>query len=137
MVQQNLIYPRPYNRCLRLLAAWAMRCVRSPAIQGTLVKHQVPQGRRDRVTGHRSDRDVITRRSSVSAAVIWDTHRPGAPNRTHHFPSGQMVGTHSLTVRDNALMNHNREITYRPGPHPHRSARNSFGPHLILILHIG
>ena len=44
-----------------------------------------------------------------SCGHIWDTHRPGAPNRTHHFPSGRMVGTHSLMVRDNTLMDHNRK----------------------------
>ena len=110
-----------------------------PIAHRTGTTRQTPSSPRmmGQVTGQRSDRDMITRRSSASAAVIWDTHRPGAPNRIHHFHSGRMVGTHSRMVHDNALMDHNRETTYRPRPRPHRSARNSLGPHLILILHIG
>ena len=74
-------------------------------------------------TEHCSDRDAITQRSSVSAAVIWDTHRPGAQNQILRSRSGRMVGTHSLMVHDSALMDQHRETAYRPGPHPHRSAR--------------
>ena len=35
--------PLPCNRCLRLLAGWAMRCVRSLVVQGPLARHRVPQ----------------------------------------------------------------------------------------------
>ena len=63
-------------------------------------------------------------------------HRPGAQNQIHRSRSGRMVGTHSLMVHDSALMDQHRATTYRPGPHPHRSARNSFGPRLILIHRI-
>ena len=55
------------------------------------------------------------------------------PNQIHHSHSKRMVGTHSLMVHDSVLMDQHRETTHRPGPHPHRSARNSFGPHLIFI----
>ena len=127
-MQQNLICPLPYSRCLCSLTGWVMRCVQSLAVQGPLVRHQVPQV-------HHSDRDGITRKSSASAAGIWDTHRPGVPNQIHLSHSDRMVGTHSLMVHDDALMDHNRETTYRPGPHPLRSTRDSFGPQLILIIH--
>ena len=62
------------------------------------------------------------------SCVRWDTCRPSAPNRIIHFPSGRMGGTHNPMVHDNTLMDHNRETAYRPGTHPHRSARDSFGP---------
>ena len=91
---------------------------------------------RDRDTEHQSDRDATTRRFSVSAAVIWDTHRLVAQSRIHHFSSDQMAGTRSLMVHDSTLTVPHRETTYRSGPHPHRSTRYSFGPHLIFILRI-
>ena len=94
------------------------------------------QGCRDIITGRRLDRDGTTRRSSASAVVRWDTRRPGAPNRIFHFPSGRMGGIHNPTVSDSALMDHNRETTYRPGTHPYQSARDSFGPQIIFIVHI-
>ena len=111
-----------------------MRCVRSLVVRRPLARSRVPHEHQDRDTEHHSNRDTTTRRLSVSAAVIWDTHRLVAQNRIHHFHSDRMAGTHSLMVHDNALMVPHRETTYRPGPHPHRSARYSFGPHLIFIL---
>ena len=113
-----------------------MKCVRSLVMRRLLDRRRVPHEHQDRDTEHHSDRDATTRRLSVSAVVIWDTHRLVAQNRIHHFRSDQMAGTCSLMVHDNALMVPHRETTYRPGPHPHRSARYSFGPHLIFILRI-
>ena len=66
----------------------------------------------------------------------WDTRKPGAPNRINHFPSDWMDGIRNLTAHDSALTDHNREMAYRPGTHPYRSARDSFGPPIIFIVHI-
>ena len=128
--------PRPCNRCSLWLVEWATRCVRSLTVLGPPAKRQTPKGCRDRITGRRLDRDVTTRRSSASAVVRWDTHKPGAPNRIIHAPSDRMGGIRNPPAHDSALMDHNRETTYRPGTHPYRSARDSCGPQIIFIVHI-
>ena len=120
----------------QMFAGWAMKCVQSLAAPKTTARRRIPKERRARTTERRLDRDVIIPGSSASAADRWDTRKPGAPNRISHFPSDRTGGIHSQIAHDSTLTHHNREMTYRPETHPYRSARDSFGPQIISIVHI-
>ena len=55
-----------------------------------------------------------------------------AHDRTHPCHSNRRVGIYSLKVARGMVTLH-RETPARPGPHPHRSAHASFGPHITFI----
>ena len=74
--------------------------------------------------------------SSVSAVDSLDTCRPAVHDRTRRYCSNLWVGNSSLIIVNNGMAITNREIPHRPGPHPHRSIRASFEPHVIIIHHI-
>ena len=78
----------------------------------------------------------ITRGSSVSAVQSLVTCRPAAHDRTLHFPSGLQVGNFNLIIDRNTMETTTRETLHRPGPHPHRSVRTSFDPHVTFMHHI-
>ena len=61
---------------------------------------------------------------------------PAARDRTLPFPSNLQVGTFNLIIASNAMETTTRETLHRPGPHPHRSIRTSFDPHVIFMHHI-
>ena len=85
---------------------------------------------------HRHVPAGITRGSSISVVDNLVTCRPAAHNRTLHFPSNRQVGNYNLIIGRNAMEATTRETLHRPGPHPHRSIRTSFDPHVIFMHHI-
>ena len=113
-----------------------MRCVRSLAAPTTVARRRTPKERRARTIGRRLDRDEIIPRSSASAADRWDTRKLGVPNRISRFPFDRTDGIPSPRAHKVVLMDHSREMAYRPGTHPYRSARDSFGPQIISNVHI-
>ena len=78
----------------------------------------------------------ITRGSSVSVVDNLGTCRPAARDRTLLFPSNLQVGNLNLIIDHNTMETTIRETLRRPGPHPHRSIRTSFDPHVIFMHHI-
>ena len=74
-----------------------------------------------------------TPRSSVLAVASSDICSLAAHDRTHPYHSNRRAGIYSLTVVNRGMVILHRETLSRPGPHPHRSVRTSFGPHLIFI----
>ena len=127
-----------YNRCLHWRAAWDTRCARSPnnqmprvdlrgialpltRIADFVLKH-VPAG--------------STRGSNASAVESLVICRVAAKDQTLPYPSNRRVGTYNLITGHNATETTVRETLHRPGHHPHRSIRTSFGPLVIFIHHI-
>ena len=78
----------------------------------------------------------ITQGSSVSVVDNLGTCRPAAHDRTLLFPSNLQVGNCNLAIDYNTMEITIRETLRRPGPHPHRSMRTSFDPHVIFMHHI-
>ena len=74
--------------------------------------------------------------SSVSAVDSLDTCRPAVHDRTRPYHSNLWVGNSNLIIVNNGVAKTNRETPHRPGPHPHRSTRASFEPHVIIMHHI-
>ena len=134
------IQPRrpPYNRCLRWHVEWDTRCVRSPdsrtpnASLGGIVCSLI----RIDVFARRHGPAGTTPGSSVSVVENLVICKPAARDRTLPFPSNLQVGTFNLIIASNAMETTTRETLRRPGPHPHRSIRTSFDPHVIFMHHI-
>ena len=78
----------------------------------------------------------ITRGSSDSAVESLVICRVTAKDRTLPYPSNRRVGTYNLITGHNATETTVRETLRKPGPHPHRSMRISFGPLAIFVHHI-
>ena len=78
----------------------------------------------------------ITRGSSVSAVESLVICRVVARDRTLLYHLNRRVGTYNLTTDHHATETTVRETLHRPGHHPHRSIRASFGPLVIFIHHI-
>ena len=133
---------RPYhpacNRCLHWRVAWDTRCARLPdnqmpsvdlwgiilpltRIADSVLQH-VPAG--------------IIRGSSASAVESLAICRVVAKDRTLLYPLNRRVGTYNLTTGHHATETTVRETLRRPGHHPHRSIRTSFGPLVIFMHHI-
>ena len=74
-----------------------------------------------------------TPRSSTLAVASSDICSLAAHDRTHPCHSNRRVGIYSLRVANRGMVTLHRETPPRPGPHPHRSARASFGPHINSI----
>ena len=126
------------NGCLHWHVEWDTRCVRSPdnrmlnaSLRG-IVCFLIRTG----VFGRRHVPAGITRGSSVSVVESLATCRPAAHDRTLHFPSSRQVGNFNLIIGRNAMETTTRESLRRPGPHPHRSMRTSFDPHVNFMHHI-
>ena len=73
-----------------------------------------------------------TPRASALAAANSGICSLVAHEQMHHYHSNRRVGIYSLTIVNREMVILNRETLSRPGPHPHRSARTSFGPHFIF-----
>ena len=127
-----------YNRCLHWRVAWDTRCARSPDNQMPSVDLQgiaLPLTKiADSVLKHVPD--GITRGSSASAVESLVICRVAAKDRTLPYPSNRRVGTYNLITGHNATETTVGETLRRPGPHPHRSIRTSFGPLVIFVHHI-
>ena len=74
--------------------------------------------------------------SSVSAVDSLDTCRPAVHDRMCPYRSSLWVGNSNLIIVNNGMAITHRETPHRPGPHPHRSMRASFEPHVIIMHHI-
>ena len=70
----------------------------------------------------------ITRGSSASAVESLVICRVVAKDRTLLYPLNRRVGTNNLTTGHHVTETTVRETLCRPGHHPHRSIRTSFGP---------
>ena len=126
------------NRCSRKHVGWDTRCVRSPdnqmpnaSLRGTA--HSLTK---IEVFALRHAPAGITQGSSVSVVDNLGTCRPAARDRTLLLPSNLQVGNFNLIIDHNTMETTIRETLRRPGPHPHRSIRTSFDPHVIVMHHI-
>ena len=76
----------------------------------------------------------ITRGSSASALESLVICRVVAKDGTLPYLLNRRVGTYNLTTCIHATETTVRETLHRPGHHPHRSIRISFGP-LVIFIH--
>ena len=74
-----------------------------------------------------------TSRSSALAVVSSDICSLAAHDRTHPYHSNRRADIYSLRVANRGMVILHWQTPSRPGPHPHRSAHASFGPHLTFI----
>ena len=129
---------QPYNRGSRWPAAWDTRCARSPD-KWTPPDHlkEIDNSQIRIVDSALRHGPVGTiPESSASAVDSLDTCRPAAHDRTSPYRSNLWVGNSNLIIVNNGMAITNRETPHRPGPHPHRSTRTSFEPHVIVIHRI-
>ena len=134
--QRNHLCLRSCNRCLLSRVAWATRCDRLLAVLTPLDRCRVPRHLRVEVTAHHSDLVATIRRSSVSAAVRWDTRKLAAPNQIHLYHSDRTVGMTGRMDRSDTTADPHRETKYRPGPNPHWPVCHRFGPRFIITRHL-
>ena len=123
------------SRCLRWLVGWGTRCAPQPDRWILPDSHRGIGRFLTRIGGFALRRVPVgtTPRSSVLAVVSSDICSLAAHDRTHPYHSNRRVGIYSLRVANRGMVILHRETPSRPGPHPHRSARASFGPHLTFI----
>ena len=117
--RRNHLCLRSCNRCLLSCVAWATRCDRLLAVLTPLDRRQVPRHLRVEVTAHHCDLVATIRRSSVLAAVSWDTRKLAAPSQIHLYHSDRTVGMtgrmdHSDTTADphTGKRNIGRDLTH-------------------------